>query len=261
MQTLKLVLYFWKLNLFSAMEYKVSFIIQVFWMIINDCMFFLVWVFFFKIFGTLGGLDIWKFAILLSIMVMVFWMVHTFFYGYYRIWIMIEEGKLDNYLLLPKNILVKLLTSSMMTTAVWDILFAFLLMFLIPDLNFLMVIKIILLSIIWTGTFIGFMLIFISLSFFTWSSKNLTRWIFEALLGPSHYPPWIFDWTILKFIFMTLIPVYFISFWQFYLILNFTFLGLVKLILWSLAFLILWISMFYKWLKKYESGNMLNINV
>lgn len=261
MKTLVLILHFWKLNLLSAMEYKLSFFTQVFMMVVNDALFFLVWVFFFKIFWTIWGLDIWKFAILLSIMVMVFWIVHTFFNGYYRIGQMIEEWKLDSHLLLPKNILVRLITSSMMVSAIWDIAYAFLIMFLIPNLTFLIVLKIVTFAIIWSFTLIWFMLIFTSLSFFIWSSRNIIRWIFDAILRPSHYPPWIFEWTILKYIFMTLIPVYFIVFAPFELILNFSFEKLLFLIWWSIFFVFLWSRVFYIWLKRYESGNMINTNI
>ncbi len=261
MQTIKLILHFWKLNILSAMEYKVSFIIQIIGMIVNDFMFFLIWVFFFRIFWTMGWLDIWKFAILLSIMVMVFWILHTFFNWYSKIWMMIEEGRLDNYMLLPKNLLIKLIVSSMMISAIWDILYSFILMFLIPNLTIIMIFEIVFLSIIWSFTFLGFMLIFISLSFYIWSSRNIIRWVFESILWPSHYPPWIFDWTILKYVFMTIIPVYFTVYGQFELVLNFTLFGLIRLILWSMFFLSLWTFIFYRGLKKYESGNMINVNV
>ncbi|NDK08436.1 hypothetical protein EOM39_04295 [Candidatus Gracilibacteria bacterium] len=261
MQTIKIILQFWKLNLLSAMEYKVSFIIQVFGMIINDFMFILVWIFFFKIFKTLGGLDIGTFAILLSIMVMVFGIMHTFFNGYSKIVSMIEEGKLDSYLLLPKNLLIKLLASSMMTSAIGDLIYAFLLMFLIKDLTVFRVIEIIILSIIGSITFLGFLLIFISLTFYIGSSKNIIRGAFESILGPSHYPPGIFNGTILKYLFMSIIPVYYVVFGQFELVLNFSLLLLLKLIMGSIFFLSLGVFAFYRGLKRYESGNMLNVNV
>lgn len=238
-----------------------SFFIQIFMMIVNDFLFFLIWIFFFKIFWTIWGLDYGTFAILLSIMVMVFWIVHTFFNGYYRIWTMIEEWKLDSYLLLPKNILVRLIASSMMTVAIGDIIYSFMLMTIIPDVNAFIILKIIFYSLIWSVTFIWFMLLFTSLAFYTWSSKNLTKWIFESLLWPSHYPPWIFDWTILKYIFMTIVPVYFVVFGQFELMIEFSIKKFLVLIGWTLFFLFLWTFVFYKWLKRYESGNMVNTNV
>ena len=260
MKTIKLILYFWKLNLFSAMEYRVSFMIQVFSMIINDVFFFLIWVFLFKIFWTIWWLKIWEFMILLSIMIMVFWISHTFFNWYYRISEMIEEWKLDSYMLLPKNLLLRILTSSMNISAIWDIIYALLLMLLIPNISILLILKIIIYATIWSFTFIWFMLIFCSLSFFMWSSRNMLRWAMEGILWPSHYPPWIFEWSFLKYIFMTIIPVYFVVWWWFELVMNFDFFLLLKLIFWSSIFVFLWFSTFYYWLKKYESWNMININ-
>jgi ABC-2 type transport system permease protein len=261
MKNILLVFTFWKLNLLSAMEYKISFFIQIFSMIINDFLFFLVWIFFFEMFWKIGWLDMWTFALLLSIMVMVFWIVHTFFNGYLKIWQMIEEGRLDTHLLLPKNILLRLITWSLMVSAIWDILYAFLLMFLIPNLTLFLIFQIIFFSIIWSATFIWFMLIFTSLSFFIWGSKNIVNGMFEALLWPSHYPPNIFEWTILKYIFMTIIPIYFVVSWPFDVIVNFTFTKFIILISWSMFFVFAGSYVFYKWLKKYESGNMMYTNV
>lgn len=261
MKTISLMLHFWKLNFLSALEYKMSFFIQVFMMIVNDALFFFVWILFFKIFGTIGGLDMGHFAILLSIMVMVFWIVHTFFAGYYKIWMLIEEGKLDSHLLLPGNLLVRLTTSSMMTVAIGDILYAFLLMFLIPNLSIFIVVQIIFYAMIGSITFIGFMLIFTSLSFYIGSSRNIVKWMFEWLLWPSHYPPGIFEGTILKYILMTILPVYFMVFAQFELVLEFRLEKFLFLIWWSIFFLALWSFVFYRGLKRYESGNMIQTNV
>jgi hypothetical protein len=140
-------------------------------------------------------------------------------------------------------------------------MYSFMLMFFIPNISIIMVFKIVFLSLIWSITFIWFMLIFTSLSFFIWSSKNLVKWALDALLWPSHNPPGIFDWTILKYVFLTIFPVYFITFWQFELMINFSYLWLLKLILWSLFFMFLWVTTFYTWLKRYESWNMINVNV
>lgn len=243
------------------MEYKLSFFIQVFWMVINDFFFFFIWILLFKTFWTIGWIQIWDMLILLSILVMVFWIVHTFFNWYYKLWIMIEEWKLDNYMLLPKNLIIKLLINSMNISAIWDLIYSFLLIIFIPNLTFLIVFEIIFYSIIWSITFIWVMLFFISISFYFWSSKNLSRAIMEWLLWPSHYPPGIFEKTILKFFFMTILPVFFINFWAYYLIKSFNLSLFIGLLSWSFFFLILWIFTFYSWLKRYESWNMINVNI
>jgi len=56
------------------------------------------------------------------------------------------------------------------------------------------------------------MVVFESLAFRIGSSKELSRGIFEAILGPSHYPPGIFNGMIFKVLFMTVIPVFFVAY-------------------------------------------------
>ena len=258
---MKILLQYWKLSFLSLFEYKVSFLIQIFSMIINNTLVLSIWYMFFMKFVTIWWIDFWYYVLLLSIMTMVFAIVHIFFGWYYNIWTMIEQWKLDSHLLLPKNILIRLLSNDMMVVAFGDLLFAFMLMYFIPNLSFILVLKIILLSILWAITFLWFLLIFTSLSFFIWSSRNLVRWVFEAILSPGHYPPTIFEWTVLKYIFMTLIPVYFVVFLPYELAMNFDLIWFVKLLFGSLFFLFLWVFTFYTGLKKYESGNMLNTNV
>jgi ABC-2 type transport system permease protein len=258
---MKILLQYWKLNFLSLIEYKIPFFIEIIAMIINDILFIWIWYMFFLKFWTIWWMDFWNFAILMSIMVFVFSFLYIFFWWYYSLWTMIEQGRLDSHLLLPKNVLLRILSNSMLTSAFWDLLFGFMLMTLIPNLTILIIFKIIILSILWTFTFLWFMLIFCSLSFFIWSSRNLVKWMFESVLWPSHYPPWIFEWTFIKYIFMTIIPVFYVVFLPYELVLDFTFLWFLQLLLWSIFFLFLWIIIFYKWLKRYESWNMLNTNI
>ena len=258
---MKILLQYWKLNFLSLLEYKVSFLIQTFWMILNDILFFSIWYLFFMKFHTIWWMVFWDFVLLMTIMVMVFAIIHIFFAWYQNIWTMIEKWKLDSHLLLPKNLLIRLVSSSMIVSAFWDLLFWFITMCFIPNITIILVFKIILVSILWSITFLWFLLIFVSLSFFIWSSRNLIRWVMEAILAPGHYPPGIFEWTFLKYIFMTIIPVYFVMFLPYELSVNFTLLWFLKLLSWSLFFLFLWVFTFCKWLKRYESGNILNTNV
>ncbi len=258
---MKTLLYLWKLNLLSLMEYKLSFFLQVWFMIVNDFMFVFLWYMFFLKFKTIWWLVFNDFLLLFSIMAFVFWVMHVFFGWYNKIWIMIEEWKLDSHMLLPKNLLFRLLASSMMTAAIWDIIFAIILMSMVDWMNFLMLIKVIIFALLWVWVFVWFMMIFVSMSFFTWSSKSIVRGMFEAILWPTHYPPGIFEHTFLKIIFMTVIPAFYIVFLPFELIKDFTLSWFFILLASSIFFIWLWTFTFYSWLKKYESWNMVNLNV
>lgn len=258
---MKTLIYLWKLNLLSLMEYKLSFFLQVWFMIVNDFLFAFLWYLFFLKFKTIWWLVFNDFLLLFSIMTMVFWLMHVFFWWFNKIWIMIEEWKLDSQMLLPKNLFFRLLAWSMMTAAIWDIFFSFILMTMIDWVNIYMVIKMLILSSIWVAVFLWFMMIFVSLSFFVWSSKSIVKWVFEAILWPTHYPPGIFEHSFLKFVFMTVIPAFYIVFLPFELIKNFTFNWFISLLLWAMIFFWLGYFTFYKWLKRYESWNMINVNV
>nr|MDD3719868.1 ABC-2 family transporter protein [Candidatus Gracilibacteria bacterium] len=258
---MKTLLYLWKLNLLSLMEYKLSFFLQVGFMIVNDFLFAFLWYLFFLKFKTIGGLIFNDFLLLFSIMTMVFGLMHVFFGGFNKIGIMIEEGKLDSQMLLPKNLFFRLLAGSMMTAAIGDIFFSFILMTMIEGINIYMIFKILILSLIGVAVFLGFMMIFVSLSFFIGSSKSIVKGVFEAILGPTHYPPGIFEGTFLKFVFMTVIPAFYIVFLPFELIKNFSLNGFLQLLLGSIIFFGLGYFTFYKGLKRYESGNMININI
>ena len=258
---MKILLTYWKLNFLSLIEYKVNFLVEIVSMLINNFIFVSVWYLFFLRFWTIWWMDFWHFALLSCIMVLIFAIIHMFFVWYIQMWTMIEQWKLDSHLLLPKNILLRLLTSRMYGSAFWDLVYAFLLLIFVPNVTFVLVLKIILVAIFWAATYLWFLLIFISLSFFVWSSRNMVNWAREAILWPGHYPPWIFEWTILKYILMTIIPVFYVVFLPYELVFNFTFKWFLSLLAWSSFFLFLWVYIFYKWLNRYESWNMLNTNV
>lgn len=261
MKNLKLFFSFWKLNLLSELEYKTSFFIQVVMMVLNDIMYFLVWIFLFAKFQTVWWLDKWQFATLLSINVMVFAIIHIFFAWYEKIWNIIENWNLDSHLLLPKNLLFRLYCSKTSASAIWDLIYAFMIMIFIPNLSLVLVLKIIFFSIIWSMAFLWFMTIFWALSFYIWSSRNLYRAMLESLLWPSHYPPKIFENVIFKIIFICIIPVYFTSFGLLEIILEFDFYKFIFILLWNIVFLSIWIFSFYNWLKRYESWNLVTTNV
>lgn len=258
---MKIILHYFKLNFLSLIEYKIPFLIEVFAMLINNTMFVSIWYMFFTKFETIWWMVFWDFAVLLSIMVIVFWIMHVFFWWYSSIWTMIEQGKIDSHLLLPKNLLTRLMCNKMMVWAFWDIIFGFMMMYFIPNLTIFTVLKIIFFSIFWSFVFLWFMLIFVSLSFFIWSSRNIVKWMFEAILWPGHYPPWIFEWTIIKYFFMSVIPVFYVIYLPYNLVQDFSFEWFLVLISASIFSMTIWVSIFYKWLKRYESWNMLNTNV
>ena len=55
MRELKFLLAVWKANLQSVMEYRVAFLLQVFGMMVNNAIYFLIWVIYFERFKEVRG--------------------------------------------------------------------------------------------------------------------------------------------------------------------------------------------------------------
>ncbi len=255
------MLNFWKVNLLSAMEYKTSFVLQVFLMIVNDTVFMFVRYFFFQKFGNIWWTDFYGFLPLLSIEVMAFAFFHVFFGWYKKIPELVMNWWLDSYILRPKNILLTILINWMSISAIGDFFYGIALMMFLPNITIWLWLWMIFLSFFGGMVFLGFLLIFISMAFFIWSSRELFDAVFQSVMWPVHYPPKIFDWTILKYIFMSIIPAYYVWFLPYELALSFSWLKLMILIFAAVFFLSLWSMVFYLWLKKYESGNAINVNL
>lgn len=252
---MRTILSFYKYNLLSAMEYRVSFIILVVFMVLNDAFFLSIWYFFFQKFPVIRGVTFEELLPLIAIFVLIFAIMHIFFNGYRKISSLISEWQLDNELLLPGNILFRILSSSLDTSAIGDLVYAFLLLFLLPHVTFFFVIKLVLLAFLGTLVFVGFMAAIHSLSFRMGNVNEFAKALFEWTLWPSHYPPSVFDGTFLKFLFMTVLPVYFVWFLPYKLLMNFDWQWFALLLFASIVSLSIGGYMFYSGLRHYESGN------
>lgn len=72
--------------------------------------------------------------------------MHIFLYGSRKIGEMVMNGSLDAHLLLPKNILLRILTSGFSVTAIGDLIYGIGLLFLIKNLTLIFIIKVVFVS-------------------------------------------------------------------------------------------------------------------
>ncbi|MDD2486816.1 MAG: ABC-2 family transporter protein [Candidatus Gracilibacteria bacterium] len=248
-------------NLKIVIEYKASFLIQAFTMLISNTSFFLIWYFIFDRFGTFSGFNFYDYLILFDTLLFNFCFVHIFFGGYGNIATGATNGTLDNFLLMPKGILSKLLAYGMPSSIFGDLINALLIPLFVPGFTFFMFLKVLYFSLIGSFVFLGFIIITTSLSFFIGSSKEISRALFELILGPGNYPEKIFEGTFLKLIFVTIIPVYYTFYLPFNLVRSFEWQGFIILHLSALFFMGAGYIVFYRGLKRYESGNLMITNI
>src|SRR6185436_17835451 len=79
MKELKFLLAVWKANLLSVMEYRISFITQVIGMMLNDFMYFAIWIIFFQQFKDVRGWGVDDMYITYGVLASAFGLVSLLF--------------------------------------------------------------------------------------------------------------------------------------------------------------------------------------
>ena len=117
----------WEVNLSSAMAYRVSFLSQLSFMLVNNVLLLFFWWVLLQLVPDIGGwgmADIW---LMYGLSAGGFSLVSLFAGNSFRLANIIAEGQLDYYLALPKNVLLHVLISRSDFAAIGDLLFGLIL--------------------------------------------------------------------------------------------------------------------------------------
>jgi len=247
-----------KLNLRSHLEYRGAFISQIVAMFVNDAIWLIFWSLFFKRFPVLHGWDIKD--------VITIWGVTASGYGLASalcgnalfLPTLVLRGQLDAWLLYPRALLPHLVLGKMSATSWGDAIFGYVvyIAFVRPDLEHLALF--VLFTLTTTVLLIGFFVLSGSLSFFVGNAESITeQWRF-SLITFSTYPATLFHGGV-KLVLYTLIPAGFVSYLPVEA-LKTSSLGLTLFtILGALSMLALGVLTFYVGLRRYESGNLMDL--
>ncbi len=249
------------LNISAAAEYRVSFATQIVGIIGNDITHILIWVIFFDRFTTLNGWQFHDMMLLLSVFMLSFGIFGIFTGGLIELAKYIVRGDLDYFLTFPKNVLWHTAVNRLEIPALGDATLAILVfVFLTGPLSLEKVAIYLLVSILSSLILINFTITTQSISFYLGNfEESADRWLW-TLFGVALYPQTIFSgW--LKVVTLTVLPSFFIIYLPVELLkhFNWEFLGiLVAAVIFSS---IISLTVFHKGLRRYESGNLINIRL
>ena len=258
MKNLKLALLNIKKNFKNEKELKSSFITSIIGMAINNIAFLFLWYYFGKTIGEINGwkpIDIFG---LYGFGATAFGIVTSIFYGIFNLPTYISSGTFDKYLLTPKNILLKVSTSALLTSAFGDLLFGLICFIIFAIYNkftilqlFISFILIIVASII----YYAFSLICMTISFYLMDGHNVSNGIYGLFLSNSLYHGGAFT-GILRKIFIYIVPSLLLGAIPVEIVKNLSFDKLIYIIILTIIWFIISIIFFNKSLKKYESNNL-----
>lgn len=244
------------LNLSAAMEYRVSFITQVLGMLLNNTFFIFFWWIVFRNTGSIGSYSFKDVMTIWGIAASAFGFSFILFGNARNITNLIIQGGMDVYLLQPKNVLINVICSGTTVSAWGDLIYGYILFFAVYGFD----LKRLLLFTLFTVTggiiFTGVLISAHSLTFHVGNATVIANSVFEFVLSFSLYPEDIFRGYV-KFFVYSVIPAGFIAFLPMKVIKFFD----IKILLLVLAagavyFAFAWF-IFFKGLKKYESGNLI----
>ena len=258
MGNIKLALLNIKKNIKNEKELKSSFIISVVGMMLNNISFLVLWYYFGKTVGELNGWKPMDIFGLYGFSCTSFGIVASLFYGLFEIPNYISTGNFDKYLLTPKNILLKVSTSKISTSAFGDLLFGitcFIIFSVYSKISLIQLMLAIFLIIISSIVFYAFSLVCMSISFYLMDGYNVSQGLYGMFVSNSIYHGGAYT-GLLRIIFTIVMPSLLLGAIPVEIIKNISLKSIIMIVLLAICWLIFSIGFFYKSLKKYESNNL-----
>ena len=241
-------------NIKNEKELKISFIITVVGMALNNTAFLVIWYYFGKEVGDINGwtaLDIFG---LYGFNTIAYGVINTIFAGIYDIPVLVTSAGLDRFLITPKNILLKISTSKFRTSALGDLLFGvicfvvFALIYKMSAIDFLLSMYLMLLVCV---IYFGFSLVCMCISFYVMDGHNISEGFYGTFLSTSLYHGGAFT-GVLKIVFTFVIPSLLIGAIPLELVKDFSITKLLIMTGLTIFWLIISIIFFKISLKKYS---------
>ena len=254
MSELKNLLAHIKISIQSSISLRESFLLQSFFMLFSNLIFFSFWWIYFNNFNSIKGWTLSDIACLYGIVNGAYGIFTVFLGGSRYIARMVSEGDLDMLIVKPKNLLLQIMGSKSTSSGWGDIVSS--VVFLALSGYSTMINLPFLVLFIFTACIViaSFSIMIGSLAFWIGDSHTISKQIFEFLLTFSNYPKSIYAGAIKVFL-LTVVPSGFIGFVPIETIKNQSLSGVLYIVGFTLIYAYCASKIFYCGLRNYSSGN------
>ena len=256
----KFLLALWKTNLAAAMEYRLAFISQSIGMILNDAVYFVVWIIFFDRFPSISGWQLTDMFLVFGISASAFGLAGLLFGNAFNLGDIIVKGRLDYYLSLPRPTLLHVLASRVVPSSFGDFLYGFISYFASGQFSPDGLGRFILGVVLATTVFVSFLVLVQSLTFWLGTGGVFTGMAINAIITFAIYPITLFNQTA-KVILFLIVPAAFMGAVPAGFVKGFSWPTLGLMFLGAAGFLALAILVFHAGLRRYESGSAIQTEV
>lgn len=248
-----------KKNIESSAELRTSFLMNIVGMCINNVSLIILWVFFVKSVGVIGGWRVAEIIGMQGFVALAFGVVFSVGAGIRKLADYVASGVFDRFMLSPKNLLVRVATSSFNASAVGDIIFGIVCLVIYAFLihaSLYQILLMLLLAVISALVFLSSVVVIYSVSFLFVDANSVTSGLFELFLTPSLFHGGAFQGS-LRFIFTFLVPSLLIGTLPIETVRDVSLGKLLLITVLGLIWFILSIKIFNHSIKKYESSNFM----
>jgi ABC-2 type transport system permease protein len=256
----KFLLFLWKTNLLSTMEYRVAFLSQMIGMMLNNAVYFIFWVIFFDRFKELRGWQLGDMFLIFGVTASSFGLASLLVGNAFNLSEIITGGRLDYYLSLPRPVLLHTVASRTVASGFGDFTYgiiSYLLSGYFTLDGFGRFFSGVLLA--WIA-FTSFLIIVHSLTFWLGNASGFANLALNAMLTFALYPVSLFEGSA-RFILYTLVPAAFMGAVPAAFIRHFSWATLAELFLADLILFGLAVFIFQSGLRRYESGSAIQTEV
>jgi ABC-2 type transport system permease protein len=256
---LKVIVLSVKYNIMREMTNHVTFVTNILFMMLNNAIFIIQWLLLFRLRDNIGGYKVGDVLVLWGLAASTFGFANIFFRKAFDLPDLIMNGKLDSFLVQPKNVLLGVITSGTSTSAIGDLIYGFVILcvFKFSPINFILFAVLTV-----TGGVIltSFAVITGSISFWIVKGDILSGNLIGVMINMSTYPDGIFK-GIVRLMLYSVIPVGLTVYLPVQLIISFQFKQLLLVLTFTAGIICLAFYLFYKGLRRYSSSNLMSARV
>ena len=256
---IRFALYAIKKNIQNSAELRTSFLMNIVGMALNNTAFIILWIFFIRSVGVIGGWAAVDIVGLQGFVALSYGIIFSVAMGIRKLPDYVASGAFDRFMLSPKNLLLRVATSAFSAPAVGDIVFGLVCLViygLLIHVTIFQILVIILLALLATIVFLAVTITIFSVSFFFIDSSAVANGLFELFLTPALFHGGAFQGTM-RFIFTFFIPSLLVGTLPVEAVRNFSFSKLALIGLLTAVWLLISIKIFGRATRKYESSNFM----
>jgi len=259
MKEIKFALYAIKKNIKNNTELRTSFLMNIIGMAINNIAFIVLWVYFVKSVGIIGGWTTFDVIGLQGFTALSYGIIFSVAMGVRKLPGYITSGAFDNFMLSPKNLITRIATSIFSVSALGDILFGLICIIIygfLIHVSLMQSIFILILVFLSAIIFFSVSLLIQSINFYFVDAESITEGAFGLFFTPSLFHGGAFQ-GMTRFIFTFIIPSLLIGAIPIEIVKSISITKLLFLIIFTFFWLFVSIKFFNHSVKKYESSNFM----